>query len=147
MALLYTVSYHIMLYLHFFLLPDALYLIDVESVRERCTESHEVIASLHVDGRRVQESTSDYAVFCARAAKRGEKESYTRWAAGRKKSQTRQGIPNPAKEYTEETDACTPGPSSCSAWSISSWTRYQPRRRTGTNAGSTVVVLYLICDH
>ena len=68
MVLLYTVSYHIILYLHFFLLPDALYLIDVESVRERCTESHEVIASLHVDGRRVQESTSDYAVFCARAA-------------------------------------------------------------------------------
>lgn len=105
-ALSFIALYRVILYIvHFFLSWEALYLIDVESVRERCTESHEL--SLYTWLRFC--TWTDDAVkrylrlrgFCTRAAERGEKESYTRWA---EKSHIRR--------YTKSSegrgDACTP---------------------------------------
>lgn len=147
-ALPYTASYCIV---HFFLSLDALYLIDVESVRERCTESHELSLYMWL---RFCTWTEDVFKgylrlrgFCARAAERGEKESYTRWAAGREKSHIREYTKS--SEGRGETDACTPGPSVPLRATRSRFHR-GPDTNHGAEPGptrSTVVVLYLICDH
>lgn len=100
LALLCTVSYRVLPYLHFFLSSVALYLIDVESVRERCTESHEVssytwlrVCTWTDDAFKGLPQTTRFLRESGRERRKGKL-----YLVGcRKKSQTRQGISNPAK--------------------------------------------------
>lgn len=106
-----------------------------------------VIAILHVDGRRVQgiPQTARFLRESGRERRKGKLYSVGRSA---EKSQIRgvYQIQRRQRRTRARPVPWSPGllrsPLSCPAQSTSSWTRYQPRRRAGTNAinGGRIVV-------